>query len=196
MRRLLFLAGLFGLFSSVVNADEYATTDSGKRILIKDDGTWEYVKEEVTELKAGSSGFGIGGGGTADGFGGMDGAPQEEASGLGRGSSSQGSVKSGGSPTILGPLDKALIEKVVRRDLNQIKYCYTRELTKDPSLKGKVVVKFTIAKDGSVSKASIKSSTLGSRKVDECVTDRFRKLKFPAPNGGAIVIVSYPLIFH
>ncbi len=28
-----------------ISADEYAITDSGKKVLLKDDGTWEYVKE-------------------------------------------------------------------------------------------------------------------------------------------------------
>jgi hypothetical protein len=35
--------------------------------------------------------------------------------------------------------------------MNQIRYCYQRELTKNPELGGKVVVKFVIAKDGTVS---------------------------------------------
>ena len=43
------------LLLSTINftfVDEYATTDSGKTVLIKDDGTWKYVKEEFesTEL--------------------------------------------------------------------------------------------------------------------------------------------------
>jgi len=44
MKRSLFLLGLSS-FSVVVFADEFATTDSGKRILVKDDGTWENVEK-------------------------------------------------------------------------------------------------------------------------------------------------------
>ena len=75
--------------------------------------------------------------------------------------------------------------------MNQIKYCYSRELTKNPSLEGKIVVKFTIAGDGSVSQASIESSTMTSKAVESCITGRF---KFPEPKDG-IVIVSYPFEF-
>jgi hypothetical protein len=150
----------------------------------------------------GSRGSGLGGGGTADGIGGLG------TKGSGRGSSgygkgggsvgkkrSGGSIKSGGNPIILGALDKSLIDAVIKRNMNQIRYCYQRELTKNPGIKGKIVVKFVIAADGSVSKASIKSSSMGSASVESCISGRFRRFKFPEPKGGGIVIVSYPFIF-
>ena len=37
--------------------------------------------------------------------------------------------------------------------MNQIRYCYQRELTKNPSLGGEITVKIVIAEDGSVSQA-------------------------------------------
>ena len=123
------------------------------------------------------------------------------SSGFGSGAGSKGkkreggSIKSGGSPIVLGALDKSLIDKVIKRNMNQIKYCYSRELTKNPKLKGKVIVKFTIAGDGTVSQAGIKSSSLNSKAVEDCITGRFRRFKFPEPKGGGIVIVSYPFVF-
>jgi len=150
----------------------------------------------------GSSGGGLGGGGTADGVGGLG------TKGSGRGSSgygkgggsvgkkrSGGSIKSGGTPIILGALDKSLIDAVIRKNMNQIRYCYQRELTKNPGLKGKIIVKFTIAADGSVSRASIKTSSMGNAAVEGCITGRFKRFKFPQPKGGGVVIVSYPFIF-
>ena len=150
----------------------------------------------------GSSGGGLGGGGTADGVGGLG------TKGSGRGSSgygkgggsvgkkrSGGSIKSGGTPIILGALDKSLIDAVIRKNMNQIRYCYQRELTKNPGLKGKIIVKFTIAADGSVSRASIKTSSMGNSAVEGCITGRFKRFKFPQPKGGGVVIVSYPFIF-
>jgi outer membrane biosynthesis protein TonB len=101
----------------------------------------------------------------------------------------------GGDPIILGALDKSLIDAVIKRHMNQIRYCYQRELNRDPNLGGKIVVKFVIAKDGSVSKASTKSSTMGSSAVESCINSRFMRFKFPEPKGGGIVIVSYPFIF-
>ena len=104
--------------------------------------------------------------------------------------------KIGGDPIILGALDKSLIDAVIKRHMNQIRYCYQRELTKNPNLGGKIVVKFVIAKDGSVSKASTKSSTMGNKAVEGCINSRFQRFKFPEPKGGGIVIVSYPFIFQ
>ncbi len=102
----------------------------------------------------------------------------------------------GGDPVILGALDKSLIDDVIRSNLNQFRYCYQRELNDHPELSGKIVVKFVIAKDGSVASAAIKSSTMNDAEVEGCITGRFMRLQFPEPKGGGIVIVSYPFLFR
>ncbi|MFH1466777.1 MAG: AgmX/PglI C-terminal domain-containing protein [Pseudomonadota bacterium] len=150
----------------------------------------------------GSRGSGLGGGGTAAGLGGLGTKGRGSgASGYGTGgghfgSKGEGKIGTiGGEAIILGALDKSLVDAVVRRNLNQIRYCYQRELTKNPELSGKVVVKFVIAKDGTVSSASTKSSTLGNPAVEQCINGRFMRFQFPEPKGGGIVIVSYPFMF-
>ena len=100
-----------------------------------------------------------------------------------------------GIPTVMGSMDKALIDEVVKRNMNQIRYCYTREVSKHPNLGGKVTVKFVIGKDGTVASATTKASTVGSAAVDSCINGRFMRFQFPEPKGGGIVIVSYPFIF-
>lgn len=150
----------------------------------------------------GSRGSGLGGGGSADGLGGLG------TKGIGSGKSGYGSGGGsfgakgegglgsvGGDPIVLGALDRSLIDEVVKRHMNQIRYCYQRELTKNPSLGGKIVVKFTIAKDGTVSKASTASTTMSNKAVEGCIEGRFMRMQFPQPKGGGIVIVSYPFIF-
>ncbi|MFZ5481811.1 MAG: AgmX/PglI C-terminal domain-containing protein [Myxococcota bacterium] len=98
-------------------------------------------------------------------------------------------------PIVVGSLDKAHIDAVIKRNMAQVRYCYQRELTKDPGLAGKVVVKFVIAKDGTVSSATTKSSTMGNEEVERCINGRFMRFQFDEPSGGGIVIVSYPFIF-
>ena len=105
------------------------------------------------------------------------------------------SSTSTGDPIILGALDRSLIDEVIRRHGNQIAYCYQRELTKYPSLAGRITTKFVIAKDGSVSSSQIKTSTMGNETVESCVNGRFMRMQFPRPVGGGIVIVSYPFAF-
>jgi TonB family protein len=101
----------------------------------------------------------------------------------------------GGDSIILGALDKSLIDHVIKRHMNQIAYCYQRELADKPTLGGKITVKFVIAKDGSVSRAATKKSTMGSPAVESCLNQRFRRFKFPEPKDGGTVIVTIPFIF-
>ena len=101
-----------------------------------------------------------------------------------------------GNPLIAGALDRSEIVKVVKRHMSQIRYCYEKELKLAPKLKGKLTVKFVIAKDGSVSSSSLKSSTMKNAAVDSCVPKRFKRMRFPKPKGGGIVIVSYPFLLN
>ena len=101
----------------------------------------------------------------------------------------------GGSPIIIGELDKSLIDAVIKRNMSQIRYCYQRQLSKNPTLNGTIQVKFVISKDGSVSKAAIDHSTMdGGTSVESCITGRFKRFRFPKPGAG-IVIVKYPFVF-
>ena len=151
----------------------------------------------------GARGSGLGGGGTAAGLGGLgtkgrgSGASGYGSGGGNFGAKGEGGIgRIGGDPIILGALDKSLIDAVIKKHMNQIRYCYQRELPKNPTLGGKVTVKFVISKTGSVSKASTKSSTLSNSAVEGCINSRFMRFKFPEPKGGGIVIVSYPFIFQ
>ena len=105
-----------------------------------------------------------------------------------------GSVQNG-EAIVLGALDISMIDSVIKRNINQIRYCYQKELHKYPNLNGTIVVKFVVAADGSVQKSVIKSSTMGSEAAQNCVAKRLLRMKFPAPKGGGIAIVSYPFVF-
>ena len=79
--------------------------------------------------------------------------------------------------------------------MNAIRYCYQRALQQSPGLGGKVVIGFSIARDGSVSSARTKTSSLKHPEVEECVVGRFLRMQFPTPRGGGVVMVSYPFLF-
>jgi hypothetical protein len=149
-----------------------------------------------------SRGSGLGGGGTAGTLGGLG----TKGNGGGDSSYGQGSlnhgdkrerdvVSIGGGEIEIAGMDKALVDAVIRRHLQSIRYCYQRELQRDPELSGKVTVRFVIANDGSVSHVSTKSSTLGNASAESCINNRFLKMDFPKPKGRGIVIVSYPFLF-
>ena len=136
------------------------------------------------------------------GFGGListratsSGPPEVGAAGGHWGSDSDGTATVGADPIILGALDKSLIDAVIKRNMSQLRYCYQRELTKNPALAGRIQVKFVIAKDGSVSSAVTKSTTMNNPAVESCLNGRFLRFQFPEPKGGGIVIVTYPFVF-
>lgn len=99
-----------------------------------------------------------------------------------------------GRPVIMGSLSMEIIRRVIRSHRDQIKYCYSKELTRNPNLAGKVSVKFTISPKGYVQQANVSNTTLRNASVERCICQKIRTWKFPEPKGGGIVIVNYPFI--
>lgn len=101
----------------------------------------------------------------------------------------------GKDPIVLGALDTADIAKVIQPKLAKVEACYVKARKARPELAGKVVLKFVISARGTVDSTAIKSTTLGDAAVEECLAKTIGALKFPAPRGGGIVIVSWPFTF-
>lgn len=157
----------------------------------------------------GTRGFGTGGGGNALGIGGLGtrgrggggaggyGAAGSYGMGEGRigGKGLSNISAGGGQAVIMGALDRAVIDAYIRRNLAKIRWCYEKELNKDPKIFGKIVINFIISKDGAVSSSKVNRTTMGNENVESCVADQIKKIRFPAPKGGGIVIVNYPFVF-
>ncbi len=94
--------------------------------------------------------------------------------------------------TVHGSLSKEVIRRVVHRHLNEVKYCYERELAAHPDLAGRVSIKFVINGTGGVQGAVAADSTLGSPAIDSCIAQAVLRWSFPEPEGGGVVIVTYP----
>ncbi len=69
------------------------------------------------------------------------------------------------------------IHEVLLSHVPAVRYCYERELKRNPELKGKIVVRITVAADGSVKEAEVVSSTLNSERVERCILARIRLWK-------------------
>ncbi|MHB8873998.1 MAG: TonB family protein, partial [Myxococcaceae bacterium] len=76
-----------------------------------------------------------------------------------------------------------------------VRYCYESALQRAPGLEGKVMVKFVISSAGQVVSATVSSSTVSNDALESCITTRVRTWRFPKPQGGGIVVVSYPFVF-
>ncbi|MCK5687969.1 AgmX/PglI C-terminal domain-containing protein, partial [Myxococcota bacterium] len=147
----------------------------------------------------GTRGAGPGGGGNSLGIGGL-------GSGTGRGTGGMGNIDLGGrgkgkyavipGRTITkGCLSKSQVGRVLNRVKNQVKYCYEKELPRNPNLSGKITTKFVIGGTGSVKSATIASTTMNDSAVEQCIIRVIKRLKFPPCPTGGVVDVTYPWIF-
>jgi hypothetical protein len=148
----------------------------------------------------GTRGSGSGAGGNALGIGGLG----TKGSGHGRGG--YGEVDLGGRgkdetifvpgrTTVVGGLSRDVINRVIQKHYNEIKYCYEKELSRQPDLYGKVTLLFLIEGTGRVGDALVQQTTMASEPVESCMVNHVRRWLFPAPQGGGTVQVTYPYVF-
>lgn len=151
---------------------------------------------------AGVAGLGEpGAGGLASRGGGLGtGGASSGLEGLGTRSSTPpppapGTVAVGAEASVVGPVDRAGVDAVIQKNLPRLLYCYQRELAKAPALAGTVKVELVVSRDGTVSSATTKSSTLKNATVETCLNSRFLAMTFPPPEGGGVGILTYPFVF-
>lgn len=95
---------------------------------------------------------------------------------------------------VSGRLPPQIIQRIVRQNHGRFRLCYERGLGANPSLSGRVNVRFVIGRNGAVSNVSNAGSSLPNGEVVNCVVRAFYGLSFPQPEGG-LVTVSYPIAF-
>jgi len=92
--------------------------------------------------------------------------------------------------------DPDAIQAMITRHSAQIEYCYETELRKNPGLKGKIVVRFIVRVNGSVTRVKVVQSTMGNRNVERCITGVIRRFKFePVGKEKGNLTYEYPFIF-
>ena len=94
-----------------------------------------------------------------------------------------------------GRIPKEVIQRIVRQNGGRFRNCYETGLRGNPSLTGRVAVRFIIGRDGEVSMSSdSEQSDIPDAAVRACVVKSFYGITFPAPQGGTVK-VDYPLMF-
>lgn len=135
---------------------------------------------------------GDGGGGSGGfGLGGLGSGPRGEGLGMGTRAADLPSVTlTGESITLGGPgkLEEGIILRVLRRHQSMMRYCYERALVNDPSLSGQVTLRWTIQTDGKTSTVTITHDDMANDQVGACVAGRFKRVRFPTPSGGEVVV--------
>jgi hypothetical protein len=95
--------------------------------------------------------------------------------------------------TVTGRLPPEVIQRIVRQNFGRFRLCYENGLRGNPSLQGRVAVRFIIGRDGAVSSVANGGSDLPDSGVVSCVVRSFYGLSFPQPEEG-IVTVTYPIM--
>jgi len=85
----------------------------------------------------------------------------------------------------LGEIDKSAVSRVIRMRSSAVKSCYEKALRTNPSLKGKLALKFVITTSGRVGSVSVKANALGGA-VSSCVTSKLKNWRFPQPKKGTV----------
>jgi hypothetical protein len=155
----------------------------------------------------GLSGVGEGGGGRGEGiglgnFGGLGhGAGMGDGQGIGNGHGALGKGHVAKAPKIRegaasvnGRLPPEVIQRIVRQNFGRFRLCYEAGLRNNPTLAGRVAVKFVIDRKGAVSLVADGGSDLPDHGVVSCVVRGFGNLSFPEPEGGMVTVV-YPISF-
>jgi hypothetical protein len=94
---------------------------------------------------------------------------------------------------VSGRLPPGEIQRIVRENFGAFRICYESGLKKNAKLEGRVMARFVIGRDGTVTKVTDEGSTLPDPDVVACVLKAFNQLKFPKPEGGIVTVV-YPIM--
>jgi hypothetical protein len=94
-----------------------------------------------------------------------------------------------------GSLDRADIRAVVNTKLNDLKDCYMAALAEKPGLNGKLVYRWSIAPDGSVTSFAADEREWPDPASRACMDTHIASMRFPPTNHGGLVFVTFPFMF-
>jgi hypothetical protein len=92
---------------------------------------------------------------------------------------------------VSGGLDKAIVRRYIRRQVEAITYCYEKELLVHPEASGEVAVDFLITPEGNVQLASGQ----GDPSISACVVGVIQAIQFPRSVSDS-TRVHYPFTFR
>ncbi len=91
-------------------------------------------------------------------------------------------------------IDQGKLAAFIRARMGLIKACYENALKRNPTLKGKITIRFTILETGGLADINAATNTLNSAEVAACIMNTMRTWRTQfRPSGPAIV--EYPFVF-
>jgi hypothetical protein len=99
-----------------------------------------------------------------------------------------------GAVNVNGRLPPEVVQRIVRQSFGRFRLCYQSGLGVNPSLAGRVSVRFLIGRNGETRQITNAESTMPDATVVACVLRAFEGLSFPQPDDGTVV-VTLPITF-
>jgi TonB family protein len=96
---------------------------------------------------------------------------------------------------LTGRIDQNQVRDILLKNGELFNDCYTIGAGKGEQFVGTVTVRATVGPKGNVTEAKVVKSTAKNPKVDACVIEAFKKIKFPPPKDSAASIVTFPMEF-
>jgi outer membrane biosynthesis protein TonB len=91
-------------------------------------------------------------------------------------------------------IDQGKLGAFVRARMGLIKACYENALKRNPNIRGKVVIRFTILETGGVADVGASQNTLGAPEVASCIMNTMRSWRTQFRPSGPVT-VEYPFLF-
>lgn len=99
-------------------------------------------------------------------------------------------------PLTGGTLSQEDVRKILEKSGDLFGDCYTMGAgSKTKEFTATIRVRATLGPSGAVNAAQVVSSTAKNPKVDACVAQAFKKIKFPAPKNGGTSVITFPIQF-
>jgi hypothetical protein len=92
-------------------------------------------------------------------------------------------------------IDQGKLGAFVRARMGLIKACYENALKRNPGLKGKISMRFTILETGGIADVTTAVNTLGSAEVASCIANTMRSWRTQFRPSGPVT-VEYPFVFQ
>jgi len=90
---------------------------------------------------------------------------------------------------------KSCIQNVITRESHRIKRVYENWLKRDPSLAGQMKVRFMITSSGTVSDASVVTSSTGNGEFDDNILRYIKRWDFSGCGVGESIEIVFPFVF-
>lgn len=98
-------------------------------------------------------------------------------------------------PVVVGAIAVEDVEAGIAAHAAELRRCYEDERAKDATLAGRVLVSFTVARDGGVARATTRSTSLRHPPTEACLNERMAQVRFAPLRDGETALVSYPFSF-